>query len=66
MMYAGTALAYQAYRETGLGGPEDYIVSISDLEELIGASSARIRASSTVKNMLPNLAWALPSNCDLN
>lgn len=63
---AEKAISWIIPNETGLGGLDDYIVSIADLEELIGASNVGITASSTVKNMLPATTWQLPSNCDLS
>ncbi|QNH12668.1 DNA/RNA non-specific endonuclease [Xanthomonas sp. SI] len=63
---AEKAISWIIPNETGLGSLDDYIVSIADLEELIGASNVAITASATVKNMLPNSTWALPSNCDLS
>ncbi|APO98939.1 DNA/RNA non-specific endonuclease [Xanthomonas perforans] len=63
---AEKAISWIIPNQTGLGSLDDYIVSIADLEDLIGASNVGITASSAVKNMLPTTTWALPSNCDLS
>ncbi|WP_267114741.1 hypothetical protein [Xanthomonas sacchari] len=41
-------------KRTGLGGLDGYIVSIADLEELIGTNNVGITTSAAVKNMLPS------------
>ncbi|MCW0422409.1 hypothetical protein NB713_000352 [Xanthomonas sacchari] len=63
---AWKAISWIIPNQTGLGSLDDYIVSIADLEDLIGASNVGITASSAVKNMLPATTWKLPSNCNLS
>lgn len=43
---------------------DSYIVSIGELEKLIGASNVGISATSAVKTLKPATTWALPSDCD--
>ncbi|MEE7545647.1 DNA/RNA non-specific endonuclease [Xanthomonas sp. Kuri4-1] len=63
---ATKAISWIIPNETGLGGLDSYIVSIADLEELLGASNVAINATTAVKNMLPSTTWPLPSGCDLS
>ena len=59
------AISWMIPNETGLGSLDDYIVSIADLDELLGASYVSINVPSSVKAQLPSSTWALPSSCDL-
>ncbi|OUL14729.1 endonuclease, partial [bacterium AM6] len=48
------------------GSLDSYLVTIADLEELLGASYVAINAPASLKNMLPSASWPLPSGCDLS
>ncbi|MCD7096925.1 DNA/RNA non-specific endonuclease [Stenotrophomonas sp. MMGLT7] len=63
---ATKAISWIIPNETGLGSLDDYLVTIADLEELLGSSHVGINVSSSVKNQLPSATWALPSGCDLS
>lgn len=49
-----------------LGTLDSYIVSITELEQRIGASNVGISATSAVKAMKPTTTWRRPSGCDLS
>ncbi|QKW56750.1 DNA/RNA non-specific endonuclease [Stenotrophomonas sp. NA06056] len=59
------AISWIIPNETGLGSLDSYLVTIADLEELLGASYVAINAPASLKNMLPSTSWPLPSGCDL-
>lgn len=60
------AISWIIPNETGLGSLDSYLVTIADLEELLGASYVAINAPASLKNMLPSASWPLPSGCDLS
>lgn len=60
------AISWIIPNEAGLGSLDSYLVTIADLEELLGASYVAINAPASLKNMLPSASWPLPSGCDLS
>ncbi|SEK25854.1 endonuclease G [Roseateles sp. YR242] len=63
---ATKAISWYIPNSANLGTLDSYIVSISQLESLVGASNVGITATSTVKAMKPSTTWATPSGCDLS
>lgn len=49
-----------------LRADEARLVSISELESLVGADEVNISATPAVKAMKPSSTWALPSGCELS
>lgn len=62
---ATKAISWYIPQRANLGPLDSYIVSISELEQLIGASNVGISATSAVKAQKPAATWPLPSNCNL-
>lgn len=60
------AISWMIPNTSGLGTLDDYLVSISDLEDLLGAGAVSIDVPASVKNQLPGTSWALPDGCDLS
>ena len=63
---AQKAISWIIPNETGLGKLDDYLVSIADLEELLGTSNVGINVTPSVRTMIPKTTWALPNSCDLS
>ncbi len=60
---ASKAIAWFIPNSDDVGALDEYILSISELEDRVGASAVRIQASASVKAMKPVRTWSLPSNC---
>lgn len=60
------AISWIIPNEANLGSLDDYLVTIADLEELLGASYVAINAPASLKNMLPASTWTQPAGCDLS
>lgn len=63
---ATRAISWYIPNSDSLGTLDSYIVSITELEQRIGASNVRISATSAVKAMRPTTTWRRPSGCDLS
>ncbi len=63
---ATKAISWYIPNRNSLGTLNSYIVSIDDLEDLIGASGVGISATPAVKAMKPATTWPQPSGCDLS
>lgn len=63
---ATKAISWYIPNSGSLGTLDSYIVSISELESLVGADEIGISATPAVKAMKPSTTWALPSGCDLS
>lgn len=63
---ATQAISWYIPNSANLGSLNSYIVSIAELESLIGASNVGISASAAVKAQKPSTTWATPSGCDLS
>ena len=59
------AISWIIPNEANLGSLDNYLVTIADLEELLGASYVAINAPASLKNMLPATTWPQPAGCDL-
>lgn len=59
------AISWIIPNEANLGSLDNYLVTIADLEELLGASYVAINAPASLKNMLPASTWPQPAGCDL-
>lgn len=62
---ATKAISWYIPNRNSLGTLNSYIVSIDELEDLIGASGVGISATPAVKAMKPATTWPLPSDCNL-
>lgn len=60
------AISWYIPNSANLGTLDSYIVSINQLETLIGAANVGITATSTVKAMKPATTWPTPSGCNLS
>jgi endonuclease G, mitochondrial len=60
------AISWLIPNEAGLDGLDSYLVSIDDLEELLGTSAVGINVSAATSAMLPASTWELPDGCDLS
>lgn len=63
---ATKAISWYIPNSGSLGTLDSYIVSILELETLVGADDIDISATPAVKAMKPSTTWALPSGCDLS
>lgn len=59
------AISWYIPNQEGLLGLDSYIVSIKQLESLIGVANVGISASDAVKNQKPSSTWPKPSGCNL-
>ena len=55
------AISWIIPNEANLGSLDNYLVTIADLEELLGASYVAINAPASLKNMLPATTWPQPA-----
>jgi endonuclease G len=60
---AAKAIAWLIPNENDVGVLDDYILSIRELEEIVGAEAVNIQASAEVKAMKPARTWSLPGDC---
>jgi endonuclease G len=60
---APKAIAWLIPNSDDVGALDEYILSISELEERIGAFSVQIDASPSVKAMKPTRTWSMPGSC---
>jgi len=58
------AIAWLIPNSDDVGELDEYILSISELEDRVGASQVAIRASAALKAMKPTRTWSLPGSCD--
>lgn len=63
---ATKAISWYIPNREGLSTLNSYIVSIAQLETILGASRVGITATAAVKAQKPTTTWALPSGCDLS
>lgn len=59
------AISWYIPNQAGLLGLDSYLVSIKQLESLIGTANVGINVSESVKNQKPSTTWPKPSGCDL-
>ncbi len=59
------AISWIIPHEANVGSLDNYLVTIADLEELLGASYVAINAPASLKNMVPATTWPQPAGCDL-
>lgn len=60
---APKAIAWLIPNSDDVGALDEYILSISELEDRIGARSVQIDASPSVKAMKPTRTWSMPGSC---
>lgn len=58
------AIAWYVPNVDGLSGLDAYLVSITELEQLVGTVLVGITAPPAVKAMKPATSWPLPAGCD--
>ncbi|MFM2051982.1 MAG: hypothetical protein RL456_19 [Pseudomonadota bacterium] len=63
---AARAIAWFIPNREGLTSLDPWLVSIADLERLIGADAVRIDAPDAVKAMKPAATWPLPAGCSMS
>lgn len=63
---AKKAISWYIPNREGLSALNSYIVSIAELETILGASRVGITASASVKAQKPTSTWPLPSACNLS
>ena len=60
------AIAWVIPNQTGLGKLDSYLVSLDQLEQLVGAAMVGIDAPAALKASKPAATWALPAGCSLS
>ncbi|MEX8518811.1 MAG: DNA/RNA non-specific endonuclease [Leptothrix sp. (in: b-proteobacteria)] len=60
------AIAWLIPNQTGLAPLDSYLVSLDELEQLVGAAMVAIDAPAAVKAGKPATTWPLPTNCSLS
>ena len=63
---AARAIAWFIPNREGLTSLDPWLVSVADLERLIGADAVRIDAPDAVKAMKPAATWPLPAGCSMS
>lgn len=61
---AAKAIAWYIPNVEGLTSLDPYLVSITELERLVGSSLVGITAPASVKAMKPGTSWPLPAGCN--
>jgi endonuclease G len=63
---AARAIAWYFPNQASLGSVDNYLVSIHELERLVGSAMVAIPVNSALKEGKPNTTWALPASCNLS
>lgn len=62
---ATKVIAWYIPNQATLGPLDTYLVSVAELEALVGADLVRINLSAALKSMKPGATWSLPAGCSL-
>ena len=63
---AARAIAWYLPNQASLGSVDNYLVSINELERLVGSEMVAIHVDAALKAEKPNTTWPLPDGCNLS
>ncbi len=63
---AARAIAWYFPNQASLGNVDNYLVSIDELERLVGRDRVDMPVLATLKAEKPSTTWAIPAGCKLN